>query len=165
MSLPNTRLLNLAGLLACAGLMGYALYAQHMLFLDPCPLCSFQRIAVIVLGVVFAVATVHNPRGIGGRRVYAALVALVTLVGAGIAGWHIRLQNLPPDEVPACGPGLSYIMQNNALGDALRMVFGGSGECADVDWQLLGLSMPAWVLIAMLGLGLFGVGNNLRRQS
>ncbi len=162
MNLPSVRLLNLAGFLACAGMMAYALYAQHMLFLEPCPLCSFQRIAVIVLGVVFLGAALHNPDGVG-RRVYGGFIALVALAGTGIAGWHVRMQNLPPDETPACGPGLGYILENNTFGNALKMVFGGSGECADVDWQLLGLSMPAWVLIGMLGLGIFGVANSLRR--
>ena len=61
MTLPNKRLLNLAGFLACAGMMGFALYAQYGLMLEPCPLCVFQRIATISLGLVFLVAALHNP--------------------------------------------------------------------------------------------------------
>ena len=164
MSSLSPRLLNSFGFLACAGLMAYALYAEHMLFLDPCPLCSFQRLAVIVLGIVFLAAALHNPARLGGR-IYAVLLALVAASGAAIAAWHVRLQSLPPEEVPACGPGLDYILENNSFGEALGKVFGGSGECATVDWQFLGLSMPAWVLISTLCLGAFAVYANLRRRT
>ena len=163
MKLPGRRLLNLAGAVACAALMAYALYAQHRLLLDPCPLCVLQRIGVIVLGIGFLAAALHNPSG-GGRRVYAGLLTVVAAVGAGIAAWHVWLQNLPSDEVPACGPGFDYLVDNFPLGDALALIFQGSGECAEVSWRLLGLSMPAWVLIAFVGLGLAGLWNNLRSE-
>jgi len=161
MILLNQRLLNLAGFLCCAGLMGFALYAQHVLFFDPCPLCVFQRVAVISIGIVFLIVALHDPSG-WGRRVYSVFLALFAAGGAGVAAWHVRLQNLPLSEVPACGPGLDYMLENFSVGEALRMVFEGSGECADVVWSFLGLSMPAWVLISVLGLGIAGVWNNLR---
>jgi disulfide bond formation protein DsbB len=94
--------------------------------------------------------------------VYAGLAGLVALYGAGVAGWHVRLQNLPADEVPACGPDLSYMLNNFPLSDVLTMVFTGSGDCAEVDWSFLGLSMPAWVLLFMVALGAAAVWNNLR---
>ena len=159
----NPRLLNLAGFLACAGLMAYALYAEYVLYLDPCPLCIFQRVAVILLGIVFLAAAVQNPSG-PGRIVYAGLIGLVALAGAGVAGWHVYLQTLPADEAASCGPtpDLSRILEDNALGDALGIVFTGSGECSSIDWVFLGLSMPAWVLIAVVTLGAFGVYANLK---
>ncbi len=162
MILRSKRLLNLAGFLACAGMMGFALYAQHVLFLDPCPLCVFQRVATIALGVVFLVAALHNP-GQLGSRVYGVLVILTAGFGAGVASWHVYLQNLPSDEVPSCGPGFEYIMDNFALFDALDMIFQGSGECADVVWRLLGLSMPTWVIIGLGGLLIAGTWNNFRK--
>ena len=162
MALPGKRILNLAGFLACAGMMGFALYAQHVLLLEPCPLCVFQRIATIALGIVFLLAALHGPGPIGGR-VYALLVLLAAGFGVGVAGWHVYLQNLPADEVPGCGPGFEYIMENFALFDALELIFQGSGECADVVWRLFGLSMPSWVIIGLGGLGVAGIWNNLRR--
>ncbi|MDJ0709972.1 MAG: disulfide bond formation protein B [Woeseiaceae bacterium] len=162
MTLPNRRLLNLAGFLACAGMMGFALYAQHVLFLDPCPLCVFQRVATVALGIVFLLAALHNPARTGAR-IYGVFVLLTAGFGVGIASWHVYLQNLPPDEVPSCGPGFEYIMENFALFDALDMIFQGSGECADVVWRLLGLSMPTWVIIGLGGLLIAGVWNNFRR--
>ena len=164
MTLPDRRVLNFAGFICCAGMMGFALYAQHVLLLDPCPLCVFQRVAVIGLGGIFLLAALHNPTG-WGRRVYTVFVAIFALFGMGVAGWHVRLQNLPPDEVPSCGPGLDYMLENFPLGDALSMVFKGSGECADVVWSFLGLSMPSWVFISMLVVGGAGLWNNLRKPS
>jgi len=162
MTLTNRRLLNLAGFLACAGMMGFALYAQYVLLLDPCPLCVFQRIATIMLGAVFLIAALHNPGAIGSR-VYAGLVFLTAGFGVGVASWHVYLQNLPKDKVPSCGPGFDYIMENFALFDAFSLIFKGSGECADVVWRLLGLSMPTWVIIGLGGLGIAGIWNNLRK--
>lgn len=162
MVLTGRRSLNLLGFGCCLGLMAYALYAEHVLLLTPCPLCILQRLAVISLGIVFLVAAMHGAGGTG-RYIYAALIALATSAGAGVAGWHVWLQNLPVDQVPTCGPGLDYMLESFPLSDVLKMIFSGSGECASVDWQLLGLSMPAWVLIAIVTVGGFGVWNNLRK--
>ena len=161
MTLPGPRGLNFIGFLACTGMMGFALYAQHVLLLEPCPLCILQRVAVIGLGSVFLIAALHNPAG-WGRRVYAVLLLLFAADGLSISGWHWHLQQLPPEEVPSCGPGLNYMLQNFPLGDALRMVFEGSGECAEVAWQFFGISMPGWVFLLVLGLGISGIWNNLR---
>lgn len=160
----NIRLANALGALACAGLMAYALYAQHGLGLEPCPLCIFQRVAVIALGVVFLVAALH-PAGPVGRRLYAVLLALVALAGSGVAARHVWLTTLPPERVPACGPGLDFMLDAFPLADTLSMVLSGSGECAKVEWSLLGLPMPAWVLAAIACLGAFGVIANWRAAS
>lgn len=164
MNLPERRIVNLAGFLACAGMMGFALYAQYGLQLEPCPLCVFQRVAVIGLGLVFLVAALHHPAAWGGR-VYALLLLVVAGAGLSVAGRHVWLQSLPPDAVPACGPGLDYMLDAFPLTEALAMVFQGSGECAEVSWRLLGLSMPAWVFIGVLGLGSVGIWNNLRKPA
>ncbi len=155
------RYANLAGFLACAGMMGFALYAEHVLLLEPCPLCVFQRVATIGLGLVFLLAALHNPAG-WGSRVWALLIVVAAGIGASIAGRHVWIQSLPPDEVPACGAGLDYLLDTVPLTEVIREVFTGSGECAELKWSFLGLSMPAWVLICMVLLGLFGLFANLR---
>lgn len=160
--LMSPRVGNLLGLLACSALMAYALYAQYVLGLEPCPLCIFQRVAVISLGLVFALATLQGP-GVGGGRVYGALISLTAIAGAGVAGRHLWLQSLPPERVPACGPGLDYMLEEFPFTEVLRTVLSGSGECAKVDWSFLGLAMPGWVLIAVVTLGVFGAWNNWRR--
>jgi len=163
MNIPDKKVLNLAGFLTCAALMAYALFAQYQLVLEPCPLCILQRFAIIVVGVVFLIAGLHNPSGTG-RYVYSLLLAIATMFGSIVAGRHVWLQLIPEDQVPACGPGLDYMWENFPLADVINMVFKGSGECATIDWQFLGLSMPMWVLVAVLGLGGAGIWNNLRRS-
>lgn len=137
----------LSGMALCAGLLGFAFYSQRNLLLDPCPLCIMQRVAFMVLGLVFLLGALHAPKAPVGRRVYAVLAALVALTGATVAGRHLWLQALPPDQVPACGPGLSYLLEAFPLSDVVRQVFTGSGECAKVDWTFLGLAMPGWTFI------------------
>jgi len=161
--LTDARRGNLLGFMACLALMGYALYAQHILGLEPCPLCIFQRVAVILLGMVFLVAALHGP-GRAGRSVYALLVFAAAAAGAGVAGRHLWLQSLPPERVPACGPGLDYMLEAFPFTEMLQTVLSGSGECAQVDWRFLGLAMPAWVLISVVLLGAYGIWNNLRQR-
>ncbi|MDX1654501.1 MAG: disulfide bond formation protein B [Candidatus Competibacteraceae bacterium] len=156
---PSPRLFNLLGLAACGAGLAYAYYAQYGLGYEPCPLCIFQRVAMAALGAVFLIAAVHNPRG-WGRYVYAALVVLTAGAGTAIAGRHVWLQNLPAEQVPACGPGLDYMLEALPLADTLRLVLQGSGECAEIDWVFLGLSMPVWTLAAFLVLGAWGVVGN-----
>lgn len=155
------RQLCLAASLACAAMMGFALFAQHALELEPCPLCVIQRIAVIALGVIFLLASIHDA-GPVGARLWGLASACVAAAGAVVSGRHVWLQSLPPDQVPECGPGLDYIMDVFPLTEALSMVFSGSGECAEVVWRFLGLSMPTWVLICLLSLGIFGLIVNRR---
>lgn len=141
-----------AVVLICAGLMGYALYVQYQMLLDPCPLCIFQRLAFIWVGAWALVAAVHNPSGLAGR-VYAGMVLLGAAAGAAVAGRHLWLQNLPPGEVPECGPGLAYLLDTAPFLDVLKTVLLGDGNCAEVDWVFLGLSMPGWTLAWFLALG------------
>ncbi len=153
------RLLNLAGFGIVVGLMAYALFSQYVLGLDACPLCIFQRVAIISLGMVFLVAGIHSPAGLAARA-YCASGVVAAAVGAGIAGRHVYIQNLPPDQVPSCGPGLDYIMDAFPIMEAIEMVFTGSGECAEVNWSFLGLSMPGWVLLWFIALaGLVSLAN------
>jgi disulfide bond formation protein DsbB len=125
---------------------GYFQFVEH---LDPCPLCILQRIMVLIAGVVFLLGAIHNPVNVG-RRVYGFLLLLVAGLGAVIAGRHVWLQQLPEDQVPTCGPGLNFILENFPINQAIDMVLRGSGECADVMWTFLGLSIPGWTLVAFV---------------
>ena len=152
----------LLGLLACVALLAYALYAQFVLKLEPCPLCIFQRIGIAALGLVFLGAALHNPAG-AGRAVYAVLIGLAALATAGVAARHVYVQHLPPGSLPSCGAPLAVLLKFTPVWELIRKVLTGSGECSEVSWRFLGLGMPAWVLIWALVLGAFGVGANLRR--
>lgn len=141
----KSRLLYLALFIVCAALLGYGLYLEHVLGQEPCPLCVLQRIAYIVVAVIALVAAIHGPSGIM-NRIYSGLIALAAIAGGGIAGRQVWLQHLPPDQVPECGPGYDYLMDVFPLDEALGMIFTGSGECAEVDWTFLGLSIAEWSL-------------------
>ena len=154
---------NLLGFLACVCLLAYAYYAQYVMHLEPCPLCIFQRIGVFVLGVMFLIATLHDPEAFG-RRVYAVLLTLAALAAAGVAARHLYIQSLPPDAVPACGASLNFMLKVFSLSEVLVKVLTGDGECAKINWTFIGLAMPAWVLISALVLGVWGLWVNLRHQ-
>ena len=159
----------LLGFLACAALLSFALYSQYYGGLMPCPLCTFQRGAFILLGAVFLIGALHSPRSPSGRRTYGVLALLAAGLGISVAGRHVWLQHLPADKVPACGPDLSFMMEAFPLADVLRKVFTGSGECAKVDWTFLGLSMPEWSLAWFLALAMWALfaafrGRKSKRQ-
>ena len=156
----SRRLGNALGFLACVCLMGYALYAQHVLHLEPCPLCIFQRVAVMSVGVLFLIAALHNP-GRTGARVYGILQMLAVLAGTGVSARHIWIQAQPPGTVAACGADLNYLMEIMPLSDVINKVLTGSGECGKIDWQFLGLSMPWWVAISLVTLGAWATLVNL----
>jgi disulfide bond formation protein DsbB len=151
---------NFIGVLACAALIAYALYAQHVLELEPCPLCIFQRVAVIVMGVIFLLATLHNP-GKTGATMYGVLLSIAAIIGILIASRHVWIQAQPPGTVAACGATLDYMMQYMPIGTVINKVLAGSGECAEINWRMLGLAMPWWTLFAFVGLGLWALWVNV----
>ncbi|NIM70013.1 MAG: disulfide bond formation protein B [Xanthomonadales bacterium] len=152
MAMPSSRAWFAIIAVCCVGLLGFAFYQQYRAFMDPCPLCIFQRVAFLLMGLVALLAALHNPRRTG-QRVYASVIVVSAMLGALVAGRHLWLQSLPPDQVPECGPGLNYLLENFPLTDVLSTVLLGSGSCAEVHWRLLGLSMPGWTLFWYLVLG------------
>ena len=156
-SQPSIRPIFLLGFLMCTGMIGVALFAQYYLLMDPCPLCIFARVATMAVGAVFLLGALHNPSGTTGRRIYGQLLVLTSLGGIVITGRHSYLQHLPPEQVPSCGPGLSYWMDNLPAFDVLSKVFQGSGECAEVSWSMFGLSIPEWTLAVFAVFMIYGL--------
>ena len=141
----------LFGFLACAGLLAYAVFAQYGQLFEPCPLCIFQRVAMAATGLVGLLGALHNPKGRVGRTVYGLLAFFAATTGAAIASRHVVLQHLPADQVPACGPGLNYMIESMpSYLDVIKKVFEGSGECAEINWTLWGFSMPEWTLLCFV---------------
>ena len=161
MRLPITRRTgNALGFLACLSLMAYALYAEHVLGLAPCPLCIFQRVAVIALGAVFLLAALHNPPP-RGARIYAGLQLLAVTFGVLVSSRHIWVQMQPKGSVADCGADLNYLLEILPVFDVVKKVLFGSGECQAIDWSLLGLSMPWWVAISQVALGAWALYANV----
>ena len=164
MMLVTRRHLLLTGFLISAFLIIYVLYTQYVLGLEPCPLCILQRVAVIALGLSFLLLAVRPPQRKQSKFLASLLLVMISSAGVGIAARHVWLQNLPPDKVPGCGPGLDFMISNFPLSEALEMVFSGSGECAEISWSFAFLSMPAWALIWLILLGSFGVWSIYQRR-
>jgi protein dithiol:quinone oxidoreductase len=162
-NLPD-RLLLLSGTLAVAGLLGFAIFLQKVLHEDPCPLCMVQRYTFLAIGVIYLIGGLHNPGKIG-VRIYAFFAFLFSLAGLGVASRHIWLQHLPPDQVPACGPGLDYMLDHFPMAEVLKELVHGSGECAARGWSFLGLNIPEWALVWFSLLGIWSVLIMFRKQS
>ena len=141
-----TRLFYLAVFFACLSLLGFGLYLEHAQGIEPCPLCAFQRMCYIAITIITLVAAIHNADS-WMRYIYSGLTLIASLIGVGIAGRQVWLQHLPADQVPACGPGLEYMMEVFPFMEAMQMIISGSGECAEVHWTFLSLSIAEWSLI------------------
>ena len=162
----KVRLIFLSVFLACLGLLAFGLYLQHVEHLEPCPLCILQRLGFVATSVTALVAAIHNPQGIG-KAVYAAALTLFAGLGAGVAGWHVWLQNFPPAKSVTCGPDLEYMLDAFPLSKVLPMIFKGSGDCGKIAWSFLGLSIPGWALlwfILFMLAGLAVIFRGLRRE-
>ena len=164
--MSRDRLLYAAPALACAALLAFGYYLQYFERQDPCPLCLVQRGFYYLVLVVFAAAALHAP-GRTGKIIYCAAATVFALGGLAVAARQVWLQHLPADQVPACGPDLFYMMENFPLGRLLEKVFMGSGQCAEVHWKLLGLSIAEWSLAWFAALALYalwlGLRNNKKR--
>ena len=160
----NFRSLSLVIFLACLALLGFGLYLEHVMGLEPCPLCILQRYAFITAGLIALVGALHGPKR-AGRVAYGVLIALAAVAGLGIALRQSWIQHHPA--VAECGPGLDYMLSKFPLTRALPMIFEGHGECAEVGWRFLGLSIAEWAAIwfaLLLAAGLYAALALRRRE-
>jgi disulfide bond formation protein DsbB len=155
----GARRLYVAVAVASLGLIGAALFMQHVVGLNPCPLCILQRIAFLFLAIASGLAAWRSPRS--STRGFAVAAVLFALTGAGIAAWHVRLKSMP--EVLSCGPGLGAMLENFPLTQVLPRILRGSGDCADASAVLFGVSLPAWSLAGFLVLALALIAAIVRR--
>ena len=159
--LPSPRATNAIVAASCAAMMAIALYMEHVMLLEPCPLCVMQRVMMIAVGDICLIAFLHGPRD-WGFRTYAGLSLLCAVGGGGLSSRQLWLQSLPPDQVPACGASLDYLLEVFPLTEVLAMVLSGDGTCAEVMWSFLGISIPGWTLVAFIGLGAVATWQMLR---
>jgi disulfide bond formation protein DsbB len=149
--------------LVCGSLLAYGYYLQYVEGLDPCPLCLVQRGFFCALLAICLIAALHAPRG-RSAIAYAVGALLFAVGGAAVASRQVWLQHLPPDKVPACGPDLFFMLENFPLGQTLKRLFTGTGECAAVDWTFLGLSIAEWSLAWFVALALYAAWLALRAR-
>ncbi|MCJ8169573.1 disulfide bond formation protein B [Atopomonas sediminilitoris] len=147
---------------ACLAIVGGALYMEHVLGQEPCPLCIVQRIEVMAVGLVCLIAALHNPQGVG-RKVYAGIAMLCAAAGVATAARQVYLTTLPADQVPACLPPLDYMLEAFPLWEILSKMLSGTADCAKVDWTFLGLSIPELSLLSFVGLSVAALLQLLRK--
>jgi len=150
------RQLNLLAFTFCAALILTAFYFQYVKGLEPCPLCMAQRIALYSSGLVFLLAAIHGP-AIVAQRIYAGVALFCSLGGVALASRQLWLQSLPEDQIPACGPGLEYMMEVLPWSEIVSVMLRGTGDCAKVQWTFLNLSIPGWTFIAFICLAIISL--------
>lgn len=137
--------------LAPSLLLGFGYYLQFVEDLEPCPLCMTQRICFYLVCIIAFIA-IFNKSSVIFQRITATLGSIASITGLSVASRQLWLQSLPEDQVPACGPGFDYIIESFPLIEAIEVMFRGNGNCAEVVWQFLGLSIPGWAFICFAGL-------------
>lgn len=155
-------------LIVSLGLLGTAyFYFQQQLGLFPCPLCMLQRACLVGIAIVALFGILKRP-GVKLHRFYALLITLFSTAGIAVAARQVWLQGLPKDQVPQCGFDPIYRWgQDSSYGllDMVATTLKGSGDCAEIDWSLFGLSMAAWMLVIFSIMALTGLRLMLRRRS
>ena len=130
--------------LGCIGLLAFGLYLQHVVGLEPCPMCIVQRYALVLVAIIAGVVSASGKRSLQVGGVF--LVLLVAGFGAFVAARQSFLQWYPP-EVATCGRDLYGMIETFPLKRAIPMIFKGGGDCTVIDWTFLGGSIANWSFI------------------
>lgn len=152
--LDNPRRVCLFIFLVCAGLLSFGMYLQHVVGLEPCPMCIVQRYVMVLMGLVALLGA-----SVSGRKtslVIGSLLVLLAGSGAYVAARQTWLQWYPP-EVVSCGRDFYGMIETFPLQRAIPMIFKGGGDCSKVDWTFLGGSIANWSFVAFVGLGLLAL--------
>ena len=137
--------------LACIGLLAFGLYLQHVVGLEPCPMCIVQRYALVLVAVLAGLVSASGKKGLQIAGVLLLLV--VAVLGALVAARQSFLQWYPP-EVATCGRDLYGMIETFPLKRAIPMIFKGGGDCTVVDWTFLGGSIANWSFVCFVVIGL-----------
>jgi disulfide bond formation protein DsbB len=131
--------------------LGMSYYLQYGKGFEPCPLCLMQRICIIFI-LAFSVINLYRKPARG--QSFAAPLGIFALLGLFFAFRQIWLMSLPDNEVPACLPGLSVLIHYFPWQDTVRALVWGSGDCTEIRWTFLGLSLPVWSTLYFFCIGL-----------
>ncbi|NLZ78720.1 MAG: disulfide bond formation protein B [Gammaproteobacteria bacterium] len=163
MQRPATRTVFLLAFVAALGLIGAALYLEHVVGLEPCPLCHVQRFAVVLFAALCLLATLQNPQVLG-QRIYAVFMLLAASLGIATASRQIWLQGLPEDQLPSCLPPLEFMLEAFPLQEIITKMLHGTADCAAVDWTLLGLNIAQLNVMSFSAMLLLSLYVLLRKQ-
>ena len=145
---------------ACMAMLAFGLYLQHVVGLEPCPMCIVQRYALVLVALTAALTAFAHRKGL--LITGAGLMMLLSGFGAFVAARQSFLQRYPPQEA-SCGRDLYGMIETFPLKRVIPMIFKGSGDCTKIDWTFLGLSIANWSFIAFVGIALMGLALVLRQ--
>jgi disulfide bond formation protein DsbB len=145
---------------ACVAMLAFGLYLQHVVGLEPCPMCIVQRYALVLVALIAGITAML--RGRGAWMAGSALMVLVSGFGAFVAARQSWLQWYPP-EIASCGRDFYGMIETFPLKRAIPMIFKGSGDCTKIDWTLLGGSIANWSFVAFVFFALVGLMLLLRQ--
>ena len=137
--------------LACIGLLAYGLYLQHVVGLEPCPMCIVQRYALVLVAILAGLTGATDRKGlqIGGSVLLLATAGF----GAFVAARQSWLQWYPP-EVASCGRDFYGMIETFPLQRAIPMIFKGGGDCTKIDWTFLGGFIANWSFVCFTGIAM-----------
>ena len=135
--------------LACTGLVGASFFVQHVVGIEPCPLCIIQRFTYLGLIPVFAAAVLAG-EGSALQRRLLWLAALGTLLGLAVAGYQTQLQMFPAPTAEGCSASLSYMLDTMSVTEVLGKLLQAKGDCADTSFKVLGLTLAQASLLVFL---------------
>jgi len=152
----DLKLLCMTGFIACVALLASGYYFQFALKMEPCPLCIMQRVAtlMVALGCLAGFILIARPIGL---LIASGWTLLSSVFGFYLSNHHNWLQNLPADQVPSCGPSLEYMLDAFPIMEVITVLLRGNGNCAEISWSFIGLSMPAWLMIFFIGFAIASV--------
>lgn len=133
--------------LGCLAMLGFGMYLQHVVGLDPCPMCIVQRYALILVALFGVFVAVSGKKGMQISGLL--LVLLFALGGAFVAARQSWLQWYPP-EIASCGRDIYGMIETFPLQRAIPMIFRGSGDCTKIDWTFLGGSIANWSFVCFM---------------
>jgi disulfide bond formation protein DsbB len=145
---------------ACVAMLAFGLYLQHVVGLEPCPMCIVQRYALVLVALIAGITAML--RGRGAWMAGSALMVLVSGFGAFVAARQSWLQWYPP-EVASSGRDFYGMIETIPLKRAIPMIFKGSGDCTKIDWTFLGGSIANWSFVAFVFFALVGLMLLLRQ--
>jgi protein dithiol:quinone oxidoreductase len=146
---------------ACAAMLAFGYYLQHVVGLEPCPMCVVQRYALILIAL-WAIITPARAK-YGMFLTGNALLIITALVGAFVAARQSWLQWYPP-EIASCGRDIYGMIETFPLQKVLPMIFKGSGDCTKIDWTFLGGSIANWSFVCFCGIAVIAIWNMLRHK-
>lgn len=151
--LPSTGVLYALYASVCGALLGFGLYLEHVQGLVPCSLCWIQRAFFLLIMMLAVLGAYRAARGYRHHPAVPLLIVVFALLGVAVASRQLWLQHMVTDVAYTCGPDLGYLLKVLPLTEVLIGIFRGDGNCAEVLWRFLGLSIPGWSLIFFLCLG------------